>query len=266
MNLLITIRCGFVALVLAVLAVSPAAHALAIYGGSAGHTTDPGYGLPWDNVGNTGVYLGAFETGYWVITATHVGLAGITLDGISYASVAGSAQQIGSTDLLLYRIDVSSNGVPSLENLTFSSLTPTIGSEVVMIGDAGGVKTWGTNTVESYSNYALVQNGPQTVGLITTYSPITGEAQGQGGDSGGGLFFQYDENKWMLSGILSAVGTLEGTQFTASVAVAFYHDAIVGIVGNAITSVPEPASWAVLCGGAALMAVMVCRRRRRVTA
>lgn len=232
---------------------TPAVHALVIYGGNSGHTTNPGFGLPWDNVGAGGVYLGAFDTGNWVITANHVGSSGITLNGTHYSSVAGSAHQIGSTDLLLYRIA----GAPALANLNFSSSTPVPGGNVVMIGNGGGVKSWGTNTVDQYGNYTLSENGPQTFGLITTYSPITGESQGQGGDSGGGLFFQMLDGSWLLSGILSGVGSSSGTDFTASVAVAYYSGDIAALVGNPI---PEPATYA-LGLSAAVLALVIWRRR-----
>lgn len=233
---------------------TPAVRALVIYGGNTGHTTNPGFGLPWDNVGAGGVYLGAFDRGNWVITANHVGSSGITLNGTYYSSVPGSAHEIGSTDLLLYRID----GAPALENLNFSSNTPVPGGNVVMIGNGGGVKSWGTNTVDQYAYYHLVTGGPQTVGLITTYSPITGESQGQGGDSGGGLFYQMLDGSWLLSGILSGVGTSNGTDFTASVAVAFYYGDIVNLVGNPI---PEPATYA-LGLSATVPALAIWRRRR----
>jgi hypothetical protein len=246
--------------ILTSLLVTPAVHALIIYGGATGHTTDPGGGLPWDNVGNTGVYLGAYNTGYWIITANHVGSSGITLNGTTYTSVGGSAQQIGSTDLLLYRIDVS-GGAPSLDDLTISSLAPIIGQPVKMIGDGGGTKTWGNNTVDSYGAYTLVNEGPTTLGLFTTYSSIDGEAQAQGGDSGGGLFYEYASGQWLLSGILSGVGTTEGTQFTASVNIAAYYSDISLIVGTQLSAVPEPATWAALLGGMALVATLIIRRR-----
>lgn len=249
-------------MMVAVMAITHSAQALVIYGGAAGQTSDPGDGLPWDYVGNTGVYLGAYDTGYWVITANHVGAGGITLGGNFYSSVGGSAQQIGTTDLLLYRINVSTHGAPELENLNISVNTPLPGQPVVMVADGSGVMTWGTNTVEGYGNYSLTQGGPQTVGLITTYSPITGEAQGQSGDSGGALFYQQLDGSWLLSGILSGIGTNEGTQFTASVAVAAYYADIVAIVGTALAPIPEPASAAVLAGGVVLVAGGFVRRRR----
>jgi hypothetical protein len=57
-----------------------------------------------------------------------------------------------------------------------------------MVADGSGTMTWGTNLVDQYATYNLVEGGPLTIGLFTTSSPITGEAQAQSGDSGGALF------------------------------------------------------------------------------
>lgn len=243
------------------LAILPAGRALTIYGGSAGHITDPGGGLPWDNVGNTGVYLGAYTTGYWIITANHVGSTGITLAGTAYTSVGGSALRIGTTDLLLYRIDVS-GGTPTLSDLTISNLQPDSGQAVKMIGDGSGTMTWGNNTVNSYGSYNLGNPAETTFGLFTTYSDIAGEGQAQGGDSGGALFYEYASGSWWLSGILSGIGTSEGTPFTASVAIAAYYGDIISIVGTKLSAVPEPATWAALLGSMVLIVTLIVRRRR----
>ncbi len=248
---------------LLLLALLPAAaQALVIYGDATGHDVDPGNGLPWSNVGNTGVFLGTYDTGHWVITANHVGAAGLTLDGVYYSASSGSAQRIGNTDLLLYRIDVAAPESFTLPNLNLTPYAPNLGQPVYMVGDGGGTMRWGTNTVDQYAYYSLTAGGPTTIGLITAFDPITGEAQGQGGDSGGALFWNVD-NTWYLSGILSAIGTFadSSTQFTASVALAFYHVEIMAIV--APTSViPEPASLAALTGAFVLLAASSRRPRR----
>lgn len=249
--------------VLLLLALLPAAaHALVIYEATVANAADPGNGLPWFNVGNTGVFLGTYDTGHWVITANHVGAGNINLGGVTYSAVAGSAQRIGTTDLLLYRINVANPEAFTLPDLNISNYTPNLGQPVYMVGDGGGTMRWGTNTVHQYANYSLTQGGPTTVGLITTYDPVTGEAQGQSGDSGGALFWNY-EDEWYLSGILSAIGTFgdPATQFTASVAVAYYYNDIMAIVGPA--AVPEPATFATLAGAFALLAATTRRRRTR---
>lgn len=245
--------------VLSLLVFAPTLSALVIFDGATGNTSDPGDGLPWDNVGNSGIYLGAYNTGYWIITANHVGSSGITLDGLSYSGIGGSAAQIGSTDLLLYRIDISTHGAPSLSNLNLSSGSPVVGAQVLMIGDGGGTKTWGTNNVDQYANYALVDEGPTTTGLITVYDSIADEAQAQGGDSGGAVYFQLPDDSWLLTGIISAIGTDDGTQFTASIALAAYHTDITGIVG---TAVPEPNTAAIWIGVAGLLTTIGRRRRK----
>jgi hypothetical protein len=255
-------RVRFTWLVLLGLSFLTPARALIIFGGASGHTSDPGSGLPWYNVGNTGVYLGAFNTGYWVITANHVGAGGITLNGNAYNSVSGSAQQIGATDLLLYRIDVSSHGAPALDNLTISSYTPAEGQPVMMVADGSGTMTWGTNQVHQYGFYSLVVGGPQTFGLVTSYSEIAGEAQGQSGDSGGALFYQVATDSWWLSGILSAVGTVDTTQYTFSVALGYYYNDITGIVGTPLNAIPEPGTWGALIGAAGLLVTLAQRRQR----
>ena len=244
---------------LLLLSVAPSLQALIIFDGATGNTTDPGQGVPWDNVGNSGVYLGAYNTGHWIITANHVGSSGITLNGLSYSSIGGSAQRIGTTDLLLYKIDTSTHGAPGLPNLNISNGSPVIGSSLVMIGDGSGTKTWGTNNVAQYSSYNLVENGPTTIGLITTYDSLADEAQAQGGDSGGAVYFYLGDNSWLLSGIISAVGTDDGTPFTASVNVASYYTVIDSIVG---TAVPEPGAWALWLGACSLMSALTRRRRR----
>src|SRR5437773_2137455 len=67
--------------------------ALVVYGGDGTqNTTAPGNGAPWDHVGTiggaTGVYLGSFGGGSWVITANHVGVGDFTLGGTTYAPIA----------------------------------------------------------------------------------------------------------------------------------------------------------------------------------
>ncbi len=243
---------------------APAANALIIYGGATGQTTDPGGGLPWANVGNTGVFLGNYDSGYWVITANHVGyVSGITLDGTHYSAVGGTNQRVGTTDLLLYRIDVS-GGAPSLSNLTISHLSPSIGQAITMVADGSGTMTWGDNTVDGYGNYTLVSEGPTTFGLVTDYDAVAGETQAQGGDSGGALFYEVSTGNWWLSGIISGVDTVSNPDITVSVALGYYYNDIVGIVGSPLTAVPEPATWAALLGAFALIGTLVVRRRRRL--
>lgn len=238
----------------------PNARALVIYGGAtAANTSNPNNGMPWANVGHFGVFLGTYDSGSWVITANHVGANSITFNNIVYSPVAGSGQRIGTTDLYLFRISAA----PALSNLTISSSTPNVGQTVYLQADGSGTMTWGTNIVNSYANYNLTQGGPTTLGLITTYDSVAGEAQAQSGDSGGALFYKTATGDWWLSGILSGIGTSDGTQYTASIAVANYYNAIADIVGPPLQAVPEPATLALWFGGLAFLAALFRRRVRR---
>lgn len=146
------------------LASANSVRALVIFGANgSGNTTDPSGGLPWNNAGSvggaSGVYLGNFETGSWVLSATHVtggGAPGITLGGIFYAGVAGSGVQVRNadnttTDLSLFRIATT----PSLPNLTLATDRPNPGEVVTLIGN-GGVegtfKRWDVTTVAGTKN------------------------------------------------------------------------------------------------------------------
>ena len=131
-----------------------------------------------------------------------------------------------------------------------------------MVADVSGVMTWGTNTVEGYGNYTLVNNGQITVGLFTDYDTVAGEAQAQGGDSGGALFYEVSAGNWWLSGIISGIDTVSNPDITVSVALGAYYNDIVAIVGSPLTAVPEPATWAAILGAIALIGTIAMRRRR----
>jgi hypothetical protein len=207
---------------------TPTAHALAIQGNPPGHAADPGNGLPWENVGTRGataVYLGTFATGHWVATSKHIGAGDITLHGQLFAAVPGSAQPIGDTDLLLFRLATA----PDLPNLTLSVVSPRVGTKVWMIGCGGGVRNWGTNTVEAVGVVPPPTNGRA---YVTDFGSEVGEAQGIGGDSGGASFFRRG-SLWVLGGILSTVTTSGQPPRTITLDLAPYHREIFAITGPA---------------------------------
>ncbi len=223
------------------------ARAVIVYGGDGTQNTtaltdDPG----WANVGllngATGVYIGSYASGYWVLTATHVGSGNITLGGTTYNVVAGSGVQV-SGDLYAFRIDTD----PLLPTLSLASVRPTNGSAVVLIGDglnrasslttwyvdvdtnpntwstsffagadgtvtgyrygSGNTLRWGSNTIDGTASYNIGTG--VTSGLYVDFNAVTGESQGAPGDSGGALFYK-NSSTWELAGILSAIGTFSG--------------------------------------------------------
>jgi len=218
--------------------ITPSSRALLVLNAPASHAVDPANGVPWGNVGSlngaTGVYLGAFATGYWVITTSHVGLGDITLAGQTYAAVPGSAQQIsnagrlGPADLLLFRLQ----SAPPLPNLSLPAGPPAVGTPLLMIGYGGGIKNWGTNTVLSTGFYPS-PDPANAYAVLTDYSPVTGEAQGTVGDSGGAMFFQNGK-EWVLGGIMESVTTAGLPLYTLSIDLGAYRSQIFTMTGGAM--------------------------------
>jgi hypothetical protein len=291
-----------VVVALNVLSLAGIARAVIVAGGDGTqNTADPNTGVPWDHVGTiggaSGIYLGAFSGGYWVATATHVGAGNFTLGGTTYALASGSGVQIGGSDLTLFRI----TGDPGLSSLTISSTAPAVGAAVTMIGNgvnrgtaqlywsvnqtttpwtwtpladstgsnasgyawgSGNALRWGTNTIAGSSSYNVGTGA--TNALVTVFDPISGEAQGATGDSGGAMFyFNSGTSAWELTGVMGAVTTFSGqpgstavfSDATFMVDLASYHDAI-------ITAIPEPG--AIGMGWAAFAAAVAMRFRRRL--
>lgn len=168
------------------LASAGSARALVIYGANgSGNTTDPGGGLPWANAGSVGVgsgiFLGNFTTGSWVLTASHVaggGAPGINLGGTFYAGVGGSGVQIRNgdnttTDLYLFRIA----SVPTLPNLTLATTRPNSGAVVTMIGNGGvegAFKRWDVTTVAGAQNDVWTETASEPASDFVGYTVAGG--------------------------------------------------------------------------------------------
>jgi hypothetical protein len=252
-------------------------------GDGTGNTTAPvpddvGLSNVGDRTGLTGVYLG----GKFVLTANHVGPGNITLDGVPYAYVPGTAVQLDNgdgsfADLLMFEIYPE----PPLPALTIASLPPIPTTPVIMVGHgrnrgpatswnlihgyewgSGQSMRWGTNAV---SGALLVEiPGTRTWAIETTFDRAGSdhEAQGAVGDSGGATF-ALNGSQWELAGILFAIGSLFPDQppgtalygnFTYSADLSFHRDQILDVM-----AMPEPsgALWP-----SAAVVVMLARRRR----
>jgi hypothetical protein len=180
---------------------------------------DPG----WANVGLcnswTAVYLGRG----WVLTAAHVGVSNIDLDGTTYAADIRSRERVFNpngtmADLMLFRIDPE----PDLPSLEIAAESPSIGTPIVMVGSGLGrgdktsgqgrvgfswqapsIKRWGTSLVHEYRH-------DQSVGFTDAFATrfsiakTAHEAHAAHGDSGGAAF-AYLEGRWQLVGIIMAV-------------------------------------------------------------
>lgn len=150
------------------------------------NTTAPADDPGWANVGSTGVYLGNFNGGHWVLTATHVGAGSISFSTGTYTAVSGSAITVrngdnSTTDLLLYRISSD----PGLPSLTLASAAPPAGASVVTIGDGVNRGTdqlyWSVNTNGNPSGSSSGAAWTWTQLPNSTGSNASGYAVGSGG-------------------------------------------------------------------------------------
>lgn len=152
---------------------------------------------------------------------------------------------------------------------------------VALYGANGRV---GTNTIDDVGNLDMLPfgGGDGTVDSavsITDYDPVTGEAQGQGGDSGSPTFVRIAGNQLALFGIHSAIATVGGTQLTIDTLPVFtaynqinntlitdgYQDGWGLYLGGVVSpsTIPEPASVAAVLGTAALVFGTTRRRHAR---
>lgn len=221
-------------------------------------------GAGWNYVGAnaaSGVYLGHYSNGYFVLTADHVGLGNFSLNGTTYTAITGQ-QAAPGVDLYLYTI-AGDSALDSLSNLVLGAPTLTADSALNMIGFGGGSKRGGYNNPEfiiwgDTNDIGYTQNTLYTV--YDPNNPTEGEAQAIGGDSGGGVF-SYDGSSIELAAIMVTAGTIDSgssseLKFTGAVWIQSYATNIQAIMG---TPVPEPSAMA-LCVTWVILAV--CRRAR----
>lgn len=219
-------------LVLAIALAAPPTPALIVVSGDGqGNTVAPPDDFGFANVGDAGqtvVYVGQG----WVITANHVPLGRVSLDGIPYDALPGSKVRIKneeegvSPDLAMFRLEEA----PPLPALEIRSSPPRVGDLVLLAGNGfargaaleldempGWVWSresalrWGTNRVKSVGLKIPVSVGSITVAFETDFSgrgATEHEAQVTIGDSGGGAFIEHD-GTWELAGVLFAAEQYE---------------------------------------------------------
>jgi len=185
---------------------------------------DPG----WANVGVCNAWTAVYLGRGWVLTAAHVGVSNIELEGTKYAADFHSTQRVfnpdgTAADLLLFRI----KPVPDLPSLEIAAESPPIGTPIVLVGSglgrgertSGGgrvgfnwqapsIKRWGTSLVHEYRH-------DQSVGFTDAFATrfsiakTAHEAHAAQGDSGGAVFAHLD-GRWQLVGIIMAVDSHPG--------------------------------------------------------
>jgi hypothetical protein len=192
---------------------------------------DPG----WVNVGNCNTWTAVYLGRGWVLTAAHVGVSNIELDGTTYAADVRSRERVfnpdgTAADLILFRIDPE----PDLPSLEIAAESPPIGTPIVMVGSGLGrgektggrgrvgfswqapsLKRWGTSLVHEYLH-------DQSIGFTDAFATrfsiakTAHEAHAAQGDSGGAAFARL-EGRWQLVGILMAVDSHPGQPVRSAV-------------------------------------------------
>lgn len=192
----------------------------------------------WENItqrryeGPSVIYLGAG----WALTARHVGIGEIMLEGESFLPNFRSGHTLmnvngTAADAIVFQLDPDAD-LPELPILPLASFAPLPGEEVMLIGfgrergqviewhDEGrtrfgfawserGSKRWGTNRIAS-NHTVLVQQDWSTHALSFVFDPPHSEsttryeAQAAMGDSGGAVFVQRD-GEWLLVGMMTSI-------------------------------------------------------------
>lgn len=225
--------------------------------GGPNHTA-PGEQPFFHHVGSIGSASAIYLGDGWVLSAHHVAesLPGsVIFGGVGYATQPGSFHRLGNpiyppalsllTDIVIFRL----NAPLALPGVTISNATPTVGSQVMMIGNGStqvGPKTFWDRTVvpgddndtwvvttEASSNIAGYQTtgareirwgenlvnddhftantGHGDVISFSTQFDAAGLTHEAQAVSGdsGGAVFSYNGSSWELSGMMHAVSTYE---------------------------------------------------------
>jgi hypothetical protein len=267
-------------------------HAIVFFSqGNDVNLTNPGNGLPWDNVVQmqsgagpigTGVYLG----NRYVLTAGHVGpLTSVKVGFVDYLLDSSPAVAIGRADMQLVRLasdpglgGVRLNSNPSADGGAAHLVGYGVGradssalsSSPVTWGDSStAIKRWGTNFVDGAIGAALV--GGYTSDLLRTqFNSNAGanEAALTIYDSGSALFRQIGSD-WYLVGLGAYVQnsgySLANSQFNSTESDDNYFIRISSYAGSGVmiggVSVPEPSSQSLLFVGAAFLSACLLVRR-----
>jgi hypothetical protein len=253
--------------------------------------TNPGNGLPWENVVQmrsstgpigTGVYLG----NRYVLTAGHVGpLTSVKVGFVDYLLDSSPEVAIGTADMKLVRLASD----PGLGNIRLNTSAVSDFGFVHLVGYGVGrapdsqfntspvtwgdsstaIKRWGTNDVDGF--YSGVQIAGYTSDLLwTQFNRNVGinEAALTIYDSGSALFRQIG-SEWYLLGIGAYVQnsgySLASTRSNSRdsddsyfIRISSYSEGANQIAGVAV---PEPSSGTLFLFGAAVTAVFFSFRR-----
>jgi hypothetical protein len=221
----------------------------------------------WENItqrryeGPSVIYLGAG----WVLTAHHVGIGEVFLEGESFTPNMRSRHTLlnangTAADAIVFQLDPDAD-LPDLPILPLATVAPLPGEEVMLIGfgrerekviewnhdgrnrfgfewSKRGSKRWGTNRINA-DHAILVQQNMSTHALTFVFdgpdseNTTRHEAQAALGDSGGAVFVKRD-GEWLLVGMMTSVSANYATpghttvygDTTFAADISFYRDEI----------------------------------------
>ncbi len=198
----------------------------------------------WEHVtqrryeGPSVIYLGAG----WVLTARHVGIGEVLLEGESFTPNMLSRHTLlnangTAADAIVFQLN-SDTDLPDLPFLPLATVAPLPGEEVMLIGfgrerakviewnqegqhrfgfewSKRGSKRWGTNRINA-DHAILVQQNLSTHSVTFVFDSPSSEnttqheAQAALGDSGGAVFVKRDDD-WLLVGMMTSVSAHPAT-------------------------------------------------------
>lgn len=287
----------------ALLWANPGARALDVYGYVAGTNERFSSGFPGSPVVNPSFFLNAYNLSGvgWTsgnfgvtlispqhfLTAAHVAPAPassvtfLNTDGVLKSYTVDSNYTVlhaagVDTDLVVGRLSSpipGSDHVAYYPTLYLNSAGDYVGLTVAAFGQG---QRAGTNTVDAAGQVDMLPFGSpngtlDNVIFTTDYDPVSGQTQGQGGDSGSPTFVNVNGNLALL-GTHSAIDTTSSPNLTLDVLIPAYYSqinsrlALDGYGFGTFVAVPEPSTWAVLGGLAAVGWAVGARRRRRQVA
>jgi hypothetical protein len=156
----------------------PSLHAVVISSGGPNNTAPSGQPF-FNNVGQVGGSTGIYLGNGWVMTANHVAPSLPTeaiFGGISYPTLSNSWTRLTNpsgfstfTDIVIFRLTAP----PALPTLTISNTTPTVGTDVMMIGRGTpqNPETFWSRTVNPGTNddtWLTVPQGSHNISGFTT--------------------------------------------------------------------------------------------------
>lgn len=121
------------------------------------HLTPPDATIPWDNVGNNGIYLG----NGWVLTAHHLHATQVTFSVGAFTAQPGSTVRLRNSDNTYADLEMFAlTEAPNLSAIRIATATPGVGSEVTFIGDG--------KTVDSEKYWNVTSNSSPPPNYIWT--------------------------------------------------------------------------------------------------